>query len=147
MAVQWAALAVGLLFFLAGVLGFIPGFTMNYQQMAPTGLDSRALLLGSFPVSIAQNIIHLVFGVAGLVCWMNLGAARSYLRWGAVVYLLLWVLETTLTRPIPSYYPPHLHVAGHWVWPAIAVGMFALSFLHLYPRAVSSSRTGAGVAH
>lgn len=49
-----------------GVLGFIPGITTNYSQLTFAGHDSAALLLGIFQVSILHNIVHLLFGVAGI---------------------------------------------------------------------------------
>src|SRR5215203_478553 len=66
-AVQKAALAVGIVFLAVGVLGFIPGITTNYSALAIYSHHSNALLLGIFQVSILHNIVHLLFGVAGLL--------------------------------------------------------------------------------
>ena len=46
--IQKAALAVGAVFLLVGILGFIPGITANYETMAFAGHGSGALLLGIF---------------------------------------------------------------------------------------------------
>lgn len=64
--VQPAATVVGAVFLLVGILGFIPGVTTSYDQLGGAGHDSMALLLGLFQVSILHNVVHLLFGVAGL---------------------------------------------------------------------------------
>ena len=76
-AVQKAALAVGVVFLAVGVLGFIPGITANYGSMMFASHHSEALLLGLFQVSILHNIVHLLFGVAGLVLARTVPAART----------------------------------------------------------------------
>ena len=65
-AVQKAAFVVGAVFLVVGILGFIPGITTNYGDMTFAGHDSQAKLLGIFQVSILHNIVHLLFGIAGL---------------------------------------------------------------------------------
>jgi Domain of unknown function (DUF4383) len=90
--VQKAALLVGAVFLLVGVLGFIPGITTNYDDLAFAGEDSDAELLGLFKVSILHNIVHLLFGVAGLALARTWEGARTFLIGGGVIYLLLWLL-------------------------------------------------------
>ena len=48
------------------LLGFIPGVTTNYEELTFAGHHSGAQLLGIFGVSVLHNIVHLLFGVAGL---------------------------------------------------------------------------------
>ena len=76
--VQLAALIFGIVFLLVGVLGFIPGITSNYDQLAAAGHHSEAMLLGVFQVSILHNIVHLLYGIAGLVLSRSVPAARNY---------------------------------------------------------------------
>ena len=89
--VQTAAMAVGAVFLLVGILGFIPGITTNYDEMKFAGEDSRAELLGLFQVSILHNIVHLLFGV-GILMARTVDGARTYLIGGGVIYLALWIL-------------------------------------------------------
>jgi hypothetical protein len=89
--VQSAALLVGLVFLLVGVLGFIPGVTTNYDELKFAGHDSDAQLLGIFDVSILHNIIHLVLGLAGLALSRTMVGARQYLIGGGVIYLAIFV--------------------------------------------------------
>lgn len=90
-AVQKAALAMGAVFLLVGILGFIPGVTTHYDQLTFAGHHSEAALLGIFNVSILHNIVHLAFGVAGIALARSFNAARSYLIGGGVIYLALFV--------------------------------------------------------
>jgi hypothetical protein len=88
---QSAALLIGLVFLLVGILGFIPGITSNYDDLKFAGHDSDAQLLGIFDTSILHNIVHLLFGVAGLTLARTFAGARNYLMGGGVIYLALFV--------------------------------------------------------
>ena len=72
MAVQGAAVLVGAAFLVFGVLGFIPGVTTHYDQLQWAGHHSGAQLFGVFAVSGLHNVIHLIFGLLGLLM------ARTY---------------------------------------------------------------------
>jgi hypothetical protein len=89
--IQSAALLVGLVFLLVGILGFIPGITSNYDDLKFAGHDSDAQLLGIFDTSILHNIIHLVFGVAGLALARTFVGSRQYLIGGGVIYLAIFL--------------------------------------------------------
>jgi hypothetical protein len=89
--IQSVAMLVGLVFLLVGILGFIPGITSNYDDLKFAGHDSDAQLLGIFDTSILHNIVHLLFGVAGLALAKTYEGARSYLLGGGVIYLALFV--------------------------------------------------------
>jgi hypothetical protein len=89
--VQKAAAAVGAVFLLVGVLGFIPGITSNYDTLSFASHNSEARLLGLFQVSILHNIVHLLFGVAGLALARTISGARNYLVVGGVIYLVLFL--------------------------------------------------------
>ena len=88
---QQAALLVGAVFVLVGILGFIPGITSD----APgdfAGEDSEGSLLGVFQTSILHNLVHLGFGLAGLALARTWDGARNYLIGGGIVYLGLFLL-------------------------------------------------------
>jgi Domain of unknown function (DUF4383) len=90
--VQSIAMLVGIVFLVVGILGFIPGITTNYGDMAFAGEDSESELLGLFRVSILHNIVHLLFGVAGIALARTWDGARNFLIGGGVIYLALWLL-------------------------------------------------------
>jgi len=89
--IQTAAMLVGAVFLLVGILGFIPGLTSNYDDLKFAGHDSDAQLLGIFDTSILHNIVHLLFGVAGLALAKTYDGARNYLIGGGVIYLALFL--------------------------------------------------------
>ena len=89
-AIQKAARLVGIVFILVGILGFIPGITDD----APgdfAGEDSPGSLLGVFQTSILHNLVHLLFGVAGLLLSRTWEGSRNFLIGGGAVYLLLFL--------------------------------------------------------
>jgi hypothetical protein len=90
--VQSIAALAGVVFLLAGLLGFVPGITTGYGRMSFAGESSRAELLGVFQVSILLNLVHLLIGVAGLVLAKTAAGARTFLVGGGVVCLALWLL-------------------------------------------------------
>ncbi|BAS07779.1 conserved hypothetical protein [Arthrobacter sp. Hiyo4] len=65
--VQKASIVVGAVFLLVGILGFVPGITANFDELHFAGQHSEAMLLGLFQVSALHNIVHLLFGAAGLL--------------------------------------------------------------------------------
>jgi hypothetical protein len=121
--VQTLAMIVGATFLLVGVLGFIPGITTHYGDMSFAGHDSGAKLLGVFQVSILHNIVHLLFGVVGLVLARTWSGARTYLIGGGVVYLALWILGLVNGADwIPA------NTADDWLHFGLGVGMIGLGF-------------------
>ena len=91
--VQNAARLLGIVFLLVAILGFIPGITTNlYDGLEFAGDDGNAELLGLFQVSILHNIVHGLFGVAGLALARTASGARTYLLGGGALYLALWLL-------------------------------------------------------
>ena len=88
---QTLAMVFGIAFLGAGILGFIPGITTNYDDMKFAGNESGAELLGIFQVSILHNIVHLLFGVAGLAFARTVEGAKTYLLGSGIIYVVLFV--------------------------------------------------------
>jgi hypothetical protein len=126
--VQTAALAVGAVFVLVGILGFIPGITTNYDQLMVAGHESGALLLGLFQVSILHNLVHLAFGAAGIAMARTAAGARNYLIFGGVVYAVLWLYGLLIDPTSAANFVP-LNTADNWLHFVLAVGMIALGVL------------------
>jgi hypothetical protein len=89
--IQSVALLVGIVFLAVGILGFIPGITSNYDDLQFAGHNSDAQLLAIFDTSILHNIVHLLFGVAGITLAKTWDGARTFLIGGGVIYLVLFV--------------------------------------------------------
>jgi hypothetical protein len=126
--VQLAAIVVGVVFLLIGVAGFIPGITTNYDQLQFAGHQSGALLLGVFQVSILHNIVHLLFGLAGLAMGRTAVGARNYLIGGGVIYAVLWLYGLLISDSVPANFVP-MNMADDWLHFVLAVGMIALGVL------------------
>ena len=91
--VQNVARLVGIVFLLVGIAGFIPGVTTNlYEGLEFAGNDGTAELLGIFQVSVLHNIVHGLFGLAGLALAATPSGARTYLIGGGAIYLVLFVI-------------------------------------------------------
>lgn len=123
--VQVAAGAVGAVFLLVGILGFIPGITTGYDDLRFAGHESGAELLGIFQVSILHNIVHLLFGVAGLALARSFGGARTFLVAGGVIYLVLWVYGLVVDEDSQANFVP-LNDADDWLHFVLGLGMIAL---------------------
>ncbi|WP_229787028.1 DUF4383 domain-containing protein [Actinokineospora sp. UTMC 2448] len=130
---QQVAAAVGAVFLLVGILGFIPGVTTNYDEMQFAGHESGALLFGLFQVSILHNLVHLLFGVAGLAMARTLSGARAFLLGGGLIYLLLWLYGLFIGHDSAANFVP-LNNADNWLHLLLAVGMIALGLLVASPR-------------
>jgi hypothetical protein len=135
-ALQKAALAVGAVFLLVGILGFVPGITTGYDTMAMAGHHSEAMLLGVFNVSILHNIVHLAFGVAGLLMARSFAGARAYLIGGGVIYLVLFVYGLVIDRQSGANFVP-LNSADNWLHLILGIGMLGLGV------ALSRANSGA----
>ena len=97
------ALLLGLFFVLAGISGFLPflahpeaGASLAGNAIAPAHHGAilgtgDAMLFGLFPVNAAHNVVHLLFGLWGVLAARSLRGATIYARSVAVIYFLLAV--------------------------------------------------------
>ena len=120
-----SALVVGAVFLLVGVLGFVPGITTNYDSMTFAGHESHAKLIGIFEVSILHNIVHLLFGVAGIALSRRADTAFAYLVGGGAIYLVLWVYGLVVDRGSDANFVP-VNNADNWLHLVLGLGMVAL---------------------
>jgi hypothetical protein len=119
---------VGAVFLLVGVLGFIPGVTSNYESLGFAGHGSEALLLGIFQVSVLHNIVHLLFGVAGIALSRTHGQAKQYLLYGGIVYLVLWLYGLLIGHDSAANFVP-VNSADNWLHLILGLGMIAVAIL------------------
>lgn len=91
---QNAARLAGIAFLVAGIAGFVPGLTTHlYDGLEFAGDDGNAELLGLFEVSVLHNIVHGLFGLAGLSLAKTASGARTFLLGGGAIYLLLAAVQ------------------------------------------------------
>lgn len=126
--VRRLALIVGVVFLLVGIAGFIPGITTNYDQMTFAGHHSGAHLLGVFQVSILHNIVHLLFGGAGLAMARRVDTARLYLIGGGAIYLLLWLYGLIINDNTSANFVP-INNSDDWLHFVLGIGMIGLGLI------------------
>ena len=83
--VQKVAMVFGIGFLAATAAGFLATGMSNMDPNPETA--PRAL--GLFPVNVVHNIVHLVFGIWGVVAARSFDGARAYCRIAGVIYLVL----------------------------------------------------------
>ena len=126
---QTAARLVGIVFLVVGVAGFIPGITTNlYDGLEFAGHDGNAELLGIFQVSVLHNVVHLLFGVAGLALSRTFSGARTYLIGGGAIYLVLWLYGLVIDKDGDANFVP-LNSADDWLHFVLGVAMIGLGVL------------------
>jgi hypothetical protein len=133
-AVQIAATAVGAVFLLVGVLGFIPGITSG-AGIGFAGHHSEAFLLGLFQVSVLHNVVHLLFGAAGLALGRTVGGSKGFLVWGGAVYLVLFVYGLVFGGETAANFVP-LNAADNILHLVLGMGMLGLGVVLGHTAAV-----------
>lgn len=126
MKTRYFALVMGIVFLAVGILGFVPGLVS--EPAAEGGLAVEAghgALLGLFPVNILHNLVHLAFGVWGVVVWKSFGASRAYARSVAIIYAILAVMGlipglSTVFGLVPLY--------GNDIWLHALIAVVAAYF-------------------
>ena len=74
----------GVIFIIVAVLGFIaPGGLV--MAMDPT----TGMVLGVFPVNLLHNIVHLLFGIWGLVASRSWAGSKTFFTVGGIIYVVL----------------------------------------------------------
>jgi Domain of unknown function (DUF4383) len=106
-----------------GILGFIPGITSHYSDLAFAGHGSNAKLLGIFQTSVLHNLVHIAFGV-GILMAKTPEGARTYLIGGGVAYLTVWLIGVIGGL---GWLP--VNAADNWLHFVLGVGMIALGFI------------------
>ena len=124
---------VGAVFLLVGVLGFVPGITTNFDELKFAGHESGAELLGVFQVSILHNIVHLLFGVAGLALAKTARSATAYLVGGGVIYLVLAVYGAVIDAEESANFVP-VNNADDLLHLVLGLGMVGLGLVGLRAR-------------
>ncbi|WP_375432624.1 DUF4383 domain-containing protein [uncultured Friedmanniella sp.] len=124
--IQVGAALVGFVFLLVGVLGFVPGVTTGYAQLAFASHMSGAQLFGIFQVSVLHNLVHLAFGVLGLLFSRSPLRARNFLLYGGLVYLALFLYGIVVEYQSAANFVP-FDDADNVLHLVLGIGMIILS--------------------
>jgi arginine exporter protein ArgO len=136
---QKAAAVVGVVFLLVGIAGFVPGLTTDMGDMQAAGQHSMAMLLGLFMVSVLHNVVHLLYGVAGLVASRQYGASRIFFLAGGAIYIVLWLYGLVIDQGSNANFVP-VNTADNWLHFGLGVGMLAIGLVLSRERSATSSR-------
>jgi Domain of unknown function (DUF4383) len=130
---QTLATIFGIAFLVAGILGFIPGITTDYGDMSFAGNDSKSDLLGLFQVSVLHNIVHILFGIAGLALARTWDGARTYLLGSGVIYVVLLVYGLVLDSGSDANVVP-INGADNVLHLLLAIGLLGAWFVSARER-------------
>jgi Domain of unknown function (DUF4383) len=115
MKVRNFALIYGIAFLVIGVAGFIPQLMSRSEDMPHLAVHgpSTGYLFGLFPLNIAHTLVHIAFGIWGLVAFRSVPATFLYARGVAVIYGVLTILGLMpYTNTVFGLVP----IFGHDVW-------------------------------
>ena len=115
---------MGIVFILVGILGFIPGLNRMHGQHEGLVVHGpgHGYLLGLFHVNLLHNLVHLLFGVAGLAAARSWSGARAYLIGGGVIYAVLWLYGLLIDEDSNANFVP-VNDADNWLHLLLGVGM------------------------
>lgn len=141
-AIQDLTLLVGLAFLAAGIGGFIPGITTHYGDLSFAGHHSGAKLLGVFQISVLHNLVHVLFGIGGIVLSRTRATARSFLLAAGAIYVVLFLYGLFTAQNSGANFVPLDH-ADDILHLVLGLGMLALGTIPDRPRE-GSTETLAG---
>jgi hypothetical protein len=127
MTIRTFALVAGIVYLVAGVLGFIPPLLSPPPANAPTvGITAfYGYLLGLFPVNFMHDLVHLAIGGWGIAASRRTGTARTYAKGLAILFGILTIMGVlpglnTVFGLAPIY--------GHDVWLHAVTALVAAYF-------------------
>jgi len=86
------------------------------------------MLLGLFQVSALHNIVHLLFGAAGIALARTASGARSFLLYGGIIYLVLFVYGLVVPQDSAGNFVP-LNGFDNGLHLLLGIGMVALALV------------------
>ncbi|CAM3240530.1 DUF4383 domain-containing protein [Prescottella defluvii] len=111
---QLATTVVAVIILSIGVLGFVPGVTVDVDDIGWAGPGTDARLLGTVEVSILHNLAHIVTGVVGLAMSRTLAAAEMFLIGAGFLSAMLAVYGLVIDAETASNFMP-IDTAGNWL--------------------------------
>jgi Domain of unknown function (DUF4383) len=124
---QWTAWIFGFIFIAVGIAGFVPGVTTHYGDLTEFN-SPGAKDLGFIGVNIVGNVIHLLYGVAGVVLARRWDGAKTYFVGGGLVYLVLWVYGLAIDLHSGANFIG-VNTAANWLHFTFGLLMFAIGLV------------------
>lgn len=124
---------------MSGAVGTEPSPSGNLKF---AGHTSDAKLIGLFEVSVLHNLVHLAFGVAGLVASRRALTSAYYLLDGGLIHAVVWIYGLVMGEESTANFLP-LNTADNWLHVVLAVSTIAPGLSGLSDR----RRCRSGPAH
>jgi hypothetical protein len=112
--VKRVAMVFGVIFLLVGALGLVA--TGGMQMGDPR---NPAMILGMFPVNLLHNVVHLAFGVWGVMAARSFSSSVVFCKLGGFAYLCLAVLGLV----VPTFFDL-IPIGGNDVFLHTVLGVF-----------------------
>lgn len=112
--VKRIAMLFGVVFLVVGALGLAASGGM---QMGDP--KNPAMLLGLFPINLLHNVVHLAFGVWGVLAARSFSGSVAYCKLGGFAYLCLAVLGLV----VPTFFGL-IPIGGNDVFLHTVLGVF-----------------------
>ena len=129
MSVRHFAMLYGVVFLVAGAAGFVPGLSPTHIHPGLSVTAESRLALGLFPVNILHNLVHLAFGLWGVMAARSVAGAVAYARGVALIYAVLTVIglipATATTFGLVPVYGNDI-----WLHALLAAGAAYFGFRH-----------------
>lgn len=133
--VKRVAMVFGIVLLLVGILGLVsPGGMSMAADPAP------AMILGLFPVNLLHNIVHLLFGVWGLVAARSFAGAKMYAQVGGVVFIVLAICGFLIPTTF-GLLPNH----GNDIWLHAVIGLVLAGVGFTAKEGMAASAPAAGM--
>lgn len=126
MSVRRFAMIFGLIFLVAGVLGFVPALRTTPVEAPELAVTAGfGFLFGLFAVNVLHNLAHIAIGIWGVIAYRSFAAARIFARALAIIYAVLTVFGlipglNTLFGLAPLF--------GHDIWLHAVTAVIAAYF-------------------
>jgi hypothetical protein len=141
MATRYFALVYGIVFLLVGIAGFIPGLKTPMDMdvhLVINGTSGR--LFGLFPINSLHNLVHLAFGVWGIVAYRTFLASRVYGRSVAIIYAVLTIMGLIpILKTVFGLVPLYSHDV--WLHALLAIVAAYCGFAHTVEEHTSPTVT------
>ena len=135
MSTRTFALLFGIVFLAVGIAGFIPGLSGPLHPEHPPVQFNGMQLLWLFPVNLLHNVVHVLFGLWGLMASRSLGGSVMYARGVAIIYAVLTVLGL-LAPPLSNFFEMvPLYGNDIWLHGLLAVVAAYFGWVHRNPAA------------
>ena len=135
--IQKAALLFGIVFLVVTVAGFIPWHDDYYDGLS-TFDGVGAEIFNIFGTNWLENIVHLLYGIAGLAAASSWAASKNYFVWGGVIYLALWLYGLVIDNDSSANFIG-VNTAADWLHFVLGVTMIAVGYL--LSRRVAAGQT------